>query len=59
MHVYLQGTGEPVSIFAFDVKAASDTQVQTAKSSLKRIKTLRHPNILTFLDGVEVSMKNI
>lgn len=50
----LQSSGDPVSIFAFDVKSASDIQLQTAKTSLKRIKTLRHPNILTFLDGVEV-----
>ncbi|GFR57907.1 N-terminal kinase-like protein [Elysia marginata] len=48
-----KSSGDPVSIFAFDVKSASETQIQTAKSSLKRIKTLRHPNILTFLDGVE------
>ncbi|RUS84598.1 hypothetical protein EGW08_007625 [Elysia chlorotica] len=48
-----KNSGDPVSIFAFDIKAASETQIQTAKSSLKRIKTLRHPNILTFLDGIE------
>lgn len=30
-------------------------QVQTAKGAVKRLKTLRHPNILTFLDDVEVS----
>ncbi|XP_013069379.2 N-terminal kinase-like protein isoform X1 [Biomphalaria glabrata] len=48
-----KANGESVSIFAFDVKSASDALVQTAKASLKRLKTLRHPNILTFLDGVE------
>jgi hypothetical protein len=29
-------------------------QVQVAKGAFKRIKTLRHPNIVCFLDGVEV-----
>ncbi|GFO35644.1 N-terminal kinase-like protein [Plakobranchus ocellatus] len=52
-HGKKKSSGEPVSIFAFDIKSASETQIQTAKSSLKRLKTLRHPNILTFLDGVE------
>jgi SCY1-like protein 1 len=47
-----------VSIFAFDVKSASESQVQTAKGAVKRLKTLRHPNILTFLDAVEV-MTNV
>ncbi|KAH9519561.1 N-terminal kinase-like protein [Bulinus truncatus] len=48
-----KANGDPVSIFSFDVKNASDALVQTAKASLKRLKTLRHPNILTFLDGIE------
>ncbi|XP_013417259.1 N-terminal kinase-like protein isoform X2 [Lingula anatina] len=48
-----KSTGELVSIFVFDVKSSSDSQVQLAKASFKRIKTLRHPNILTFMDGIE------
>ncbi|CAH1793037.1 unnamed protein product [Owenia fusiformis] len=48
-----KASGDPVSIFAFDVKGASESQVQVAKGAFKRIKTLRHPNILTFLDGIE------
>ncbi|KAL8618368.1 hypothetical protein ACOMHN_047440 [Nucella lapillus] len=48
-----KGSGDAVSIFTFDVKAASESQVQTAKGAVKRLKTLRHPNILTFLDAVE------
>ena len=31
-------------------------QVQVARASFKRLKTLRHPNILTFIDGLEVSV---
>ncbi|XP_064622073.1 N-terminal kinase-like protein [Lineus longissimus] len=46
-------TGEPVSVFVFDNKNGSESQIQLAKASFKRIKTLRHPNILTFLDGLE------
>lgn len=48
-----KGSGDAVSVFAFDVKSASESQVQTAKGAVKRLKTLRHPNILTFSDGVE------
>ncbi|XP_041352355.1 N-terminal kinase-like protein [Gigantopelta aegis] len=48
-----KATGDPVSVFMFDVKAASESQLQIAKAAFKRIKTLRHPNILTFLDGVQ------
>ena len=32
------------------------SQVEVAKASMKRLKTLRHPNITTFLDGLEVSL---
>ncbi|XP_022330201.2 N-terminal kinase-like protein isoform X2 [Crassostrea virginica] len=52
-HGKKKGTGEPVTIFAFDVKSSSESQVQVAKGAFKRIKTLRHPNIVSFLDGVE------
>ena len=43
-----------MSIFVFDVKGSSESQVQLAKTSFKKMKTLRHPNILPFLDGCEV-----
>ncbi|XP_060577719.1 N-terminal kinase-like protein, partial [Ruditapes philippinarum] len=46
--------GDNVSVFVFDVKSSSESQTALARSSFKRIKTLRHPNILTFLDGIEV-----
>ncbi|KAF6039656.1 SCYL1 [Bugula neritina] len=46
-------TGEECSIFAFDLKAASDGEAQVAKSSFKRMKTLRHPNLVTYIDGLE------
>ncbi|XP_074648786.1 N-terminal kinase-like protein [Tubulanus polymorphus] len=45
--------GEQVSIFVFDAKNGSESTLNVAKQSFKRIKTLRHPNILTYLDGLE------
>ncbi|XP_072887464.1 N-terminal kinase-like protein isoform X1 [Hemitrygon akajei] len=46
-------TNDPVSIFVYDVKPNSDEQTQVAKAAFKRLKTLRHPNILSFVDGLE------
>ncbi|XP_055487262.1 N-terminal kinase-like protein isoform X1 [Leucoraja erinacea] len=48
-----RGTTEPVSIFLYDVKPNADEQTQVAKAAFKRLKTLRHPNILSFVDGLE------
>lgn len=42
-----------VSIFGFDVKSATETQLETARAVVKRIKTLRHPTVITFIDSVE------
>lgn len=48
-----KGTGETVSVFIHDVKTSSEDKVQTAKLALRRLKTLRHPNILRYIDGFE------
>jgi SCY1-like protein 1 len=42
-------TGDLVTIFS----CQNDAYIQLAKAALKRMKTLRHPNILVYLDGVE------
>ena len=42
-----------VSIFGFDAKSASETQLETARTTVKRIKTLRHPTVITYIDSVE------
>jgi len=43
-------SGEPVSIFVCDSKSgASNTQLDVARSAVKRLKTLRHPSVLTFI----------
>ncbi|XP_067877949.1 N-terminal kinase-like protein isoform X2 [Heterodontus francisci] len=48
-----KGTSDPVSVFVYDIKPSSDEQTQVAKAAFKRLKTLRHPNILSFTDGLE------
>ena len=50
----IKANGEDCSIFMFDVKTATEPQVEVAKASFKRMKTLRHPNIVTYIDGLEV-----
>ncbi|KAG7464525.1 hypothetical protein MATL_G00166460 [Megalops atlanticus] len=46
-------TGEPVSVFVFEVSPGVEEQTQLAKAAFKRMKTLRHPNILAYVDGLE------
>jgi SCY1-like protein 1 len=42
-----------VSIFTYEIKNGSEAQFELAKASLKRIKTLRHPSVLQYLDSFE------
>jgi len=42
----------PVSIFVFDKKKTDKLPV--AQNTFKRFKTLRHPNILRYVDGIEL-----
>lgn len=46
-------TNEEVSVFVYDIKSGSDVKLEIAKSSMKRLKTLRHPSILQYLDSIE------
>uniref|UniRef100_A0A673NKG2 N-terminal kinase-like protein n=1 Tax=Sinocyclocheilus rhinocerous TaxID=307959 RepID=A0A673NKG2_9TELE len=46
-------TSEPVSVFVYEVSQGTEEQTQLAKAALKRTKTLRHPNILSYVDGLE------
>ncbi|XP_034250810.1 N-terminal kinase-like protein [Thrips palmi] len=48
-----KGAEEEVSVFMFDIKNGSETQLDVARSSVKRLKTLRHPSVLTYLDSLE------
>jgi hypothetical protein len=54
-----QASGEEVSVFIFDVRSGNDTQFDVAKTAVKRLKTLRHPSILPYLDGLEVNIRGI
>ncbi|XP_063697894.1 N-terminal kinase-like protein isoform X2 [Culicoides brevitarsis] len=48
-----KGSNEEVSVFVYDIKAGSDTKLEIARALLKRLKTLRHPSILQYLDSLE------
>lgn len=48
-----KNTNEDVSVFVYDIKNGSDTKLEIAKASIKRLKTLRHPSVLQFLDNYE------
>ncbi|XP_066205816.1 N-terminal kinase-like protein isoform X6 [Saccopteryx leptura] len=48
-----KAAGSPVSVFVYDVKPGAEEQTQVAKAAFKRLKTLRHPNILAYIDGLE------
>ncbi|XP_031353468.1 N-terminal kinase-like protein isoform X2 [Photinus pyralis] len=48
-----KGTSEDVSVFMYDIKSGSETQLDIAKAAVKRLKTLRHPSVLTYLDSLE------
>ena len=45
--------GDIVSVFVMDLKSGDESQIQLAKKSLKRFKTLRHPNVVTYVDELE------
>ena len=43
-----------MSVFLYEVAQGTEQQTQLAKAAFKRMKTLRHPNILAYVDGLEV-----
>lgn len=51
-----QCNGKSVSIFKFDSSFSSQPdKVTNAKASIKRLKTLRHPSIISIIDSNEVN----
>ncbi|KAK0164096.1 hypothetical protein PV328_002760 [Microctonus aethiopoides] len=44
---------DDVSVFVFDIKSGGETQLEIARNAVKRLKTLRHPSILTYVDSLE------
>ena len=45
--------GEPVSVFKLNKKGAEPGAIETAQNACQRLKTLRCPSIVTFLDQIE------
>ncbi|XP_036619195.1 N-terminal kinase-like protein isoform X2 [Trichosurus vulpecula] len=48
-----KATGNAVSVFVYEAKPGDEEQTLVAKAAFKRLKTLRHPNILAYIDGLE------
>lgn len=48
-----KNTNEEVSVFVYEIKSGSEAKLELAKAMVKRLKTLRHPSILQFLDSLE------
>lgn len=49
-----KSNGDPVSVFRFDKKQNTGAvQQQLAENFVKRLKTLRHPHVLAYLDGID------
>ncbi|CAE6041689.1 unnamed protein product [Arabidopsis arenosa] len=46
--------GSPVSIFALSGNNAQDGHLAAGRNGVKRLRTVRHPNILSFLHSTEV-----
>lgn len=53
LSIDLQSNGEPVSVFRFEAKPGKEDVIERPKLAVKRCKTLRHPNVLTFIDSLE------
>eukprot|EP00112_Aurelia_sp_Birch-Aquarium-sp1_P017328 Seg4000.2 transcript_id=Seg4000.2/GoldUCD/mRNA.D3Y31 product="N-terminal kinase-like protein" protein_id=Seg4000.2/GoldUCD/D3Y31 len=45
--------GSPVTVFSIDAKIAPPDEFQVAKSACKRLRSIRHPNVLRFIDSYE------
>lgn len=48
-----------MSVFVYEVAQGTEQQTQLAKAAFKRMKTLRHPNILAYVDGLEVYLVRV
>ena len=45
--------GARVSVFEYKSQGESDPNLHAARNGLKRLRQVRHPNVLKLLDGVE------
>ncbi len=48
-----QADGASFSALVFDAQKNA-AHIDLAKNALKRMKTLRHPNVLPYIDGIEL-----
>ncbi|RWS24757.1 N-terminal kinase-like protein [Leptotrombidium deliense] len=48
-----KSTAEEVSVFRYECKIGAEDQFEKARSAVKRLKTLRHPSFLPYIDSVE------
>ncbi|KAL9275075.1 putative inactive serine/threonine-protein kinase scy1, partial [Drosera capensis] len=48
--------GSPVSIFSLSGSSAQDGHLAAGRNGVKRLRTVRHPNILSFLNSAEVEI---
>ncbi|KAK7394682.1 hypothetical protein VNO78_15217 [Psophocarpus tetragonolobus] len=46
--------GSPVSVFSLSGSNAQDGHLAAARNGVKRLRTVRHPNILSFLHSTEI-----
>ncbi|XP_074357128.1 uncharacterized protein LOC141696892 [Apium graveolens] len=46
--------GSPVSIFSLSGSSTNDRHIAAGRNGVKRLRTVRHPNILSFLHSTEV-----
>jgi len=46
-----------VTVFVYDIRNGNETQLEICKNAVKRLKTLRHPSILTYLESYEVNIR--
>jgi len=48
-----KANGNPVTVFICDAKIAPPDEFQVAKNACKRLRTIRHPNMLRYIDSYE------
>jgi len=47
--------GDPLSVFTFDKRTASSDHQSLARNALQKLKILRHPNLIKYVDSIETS----
>ncbi|KAL4423761.1 hypothetical protein ABPG75_001062 [Micractinium tetrahymenae] len=50
----LRADGSPVSVFRLATPGKGDARLEAGRHGVKRLRTLRHPNVLVFKDSLEV-----